>query len=439
MIPKTWQNITRHRFLVPLPASANARFSRVYSTRTSSQPHTDSLQNWDAEEPLSGYDLATNGYLPIGIADTLGFRYKAVRKIGWGVYSTVWIAEDTRATCSQSTVYSALKVLTRMATDAQDKLLELEFMQRMREQSPAHPGYPYVIHLHDHFYQKGPQGRHLCLAMEPLLQDLRSLMQCFKERSAPPYFVRLVARQIVLGLQYLHDECNMVHTDLKLGNIMMVPPGDPAAFLALTIPKLQEAETSVVTGPGGTPISRVPSRPLPYPLPDHYDMYSFDTWSGVKVKIGDVGVACWADKTSNYVDDLIQAPSVRAPEVAVGAGWGRPADVWSLGCMLYELYMGKPLFRTDVDDETVPTLHTLAVGEYPPDLIERGRRRDAFFNPDNSLKRPPGCAIPYENVIRERDAPDAALFADFLRHIFVLNPDGRATCRELLTHPWLNP
>lgn len=50
---------------------------------------------------------------------------------------------------------------------------------------------------------------------------------------------------------------------------------------------------------------------------------------------------------------------------------------------LYELYMGKPLFRTDVDDETVPTLHTLAVGEYPSDLIERGRRRDAFFNPDS--------------------------------------------------------
>lgn len=190
-------------------------------------------------------------------------------------------------------------------------------MQRMREQSPVHPGYTYVIHLHDHFYQKGPHGRHLCLAMEPLLQDLRSLMQCFKERSAPPYFVRLAARQIVLGLQYLHDECNMVHTgtiyfalltsfqiiltritDLKLGNIMMVPPGDPAAFLALTIPKLQEAETSVVTGPGGTPIPRVPSRPLPYPLPDHYDMYSFDTWSGVEVKIGDVGVGKFEPQSS---------------------------------------------------------------------------------------------------------------------------------------------
>ncbi len=53
------------------------------------------------EEPLGGYDPATNGYLPIGIGDTLGSRYKAVRKIGWGVYSTVWIAEDTRLVSTQ--------------------------------------------------------------------------------------------------------------------------------------------------------------------------------------------------------------------------------------------------------------------------------------------------------------------------------------------------
>lgn len=148
--------------------------------------------------------------------------------------------------------------------------------------------------------------------------------------------------------------------DLKLGNIMMVPPGDPSSFLTMTIPKLQEAETSVVTGPGSIAIPRVHSRPLPYPLPDHYDMYSFDAWSGVRVKIGDVGVgtfqpdshsrsgvtervvalpACWADRAADHSADLIQAPSVRAPEVAVGAGWGKPADIWSLGCMVSGVVM----------------------------------------------------------------------------------------------------
>lgn len=93
--------------------------------------------------------------------------------------------------------------------------------------------------------------------------------------------------------------------DLKLGNIMMVPPGDPAAFLALTIPKLEEAETTIVTGPGGAPIPRVHSRPLPYPLPDHYDMYSFDTWGGVEVKIGDVGVGKFKPQLSSRSESLM--------------------------------------------------------------------------------------------------------------------------------------
>lgn len=101
-----WISIPRQRFITRLPTSGRARcsvivdmrsacrFRRAFSAATSSRGSRE--ENWDAEEPLSGYDPATNGYLPVGIGDTLGSRYKTVRKIGWGVYSTVWIAEDTR-------------------------------------------------------------------------------------------------------------------------------------------------------------------------------------------------------------------------------------------------------------------------------------------------------------------------------------------------------
>lgn len=99
-----------------------------------------------------------------------------------------------------------------VATEAQSKLHELDFLQKMRIESPQHPGYAHVVHLKDHFYQDGPSGRHLCLVMDPLLEDLRVFSLRWRRRLMPLPAVRCFARQIILGLRYLHDECNIIHT-----------------------------------------------------------------------------------------------------------------------------------------------------------------------------------------------------------------------------------
>ena len=99
-----------------------------------------------------------------------------------------------------------------VATEAQGKLHELEFLQQIRNQSPHHPGHAHVIHLRDHFYHSGPHGRHLCLVTEPLFQNMSYLLPQLPHRAIPPRLLRSLARQIVLAVQYLHDECNIVHT-----------------------------------------------------------------------------------------------------------------------------------------------------------------------------------------------------------------------------------
>ncbi len=99
-----------------------------------------------------------------------------------------------------------------VATEAQSKLHELDFLGLMHAKSPQHPGYAHVVHLKDHFYQDGLAGRHLCLVMEPLLEDLRVFSLRWRHRLMPLPAVRCFARQIVLGLRYLHDECNIIHT-----------------------------------------------------------------------------------------------------------------------------------------------------------------------------------------------------------------------------------
>ncbi|KAI0367116.1 hypothetical protein BV20DRAFT_583773 [Pilatotrama ljubarskyi] len=88
-----------------------------------------------------------------------------------------------------SQAFAAAKVMSRAGTEAQEKgvLHELEFLQRISEDS-LHPGRAHVIQLRDHFHQYGADGKHLCIIMEPLLQDLRTFYRagggaCVRPRS----------------------------------------------------------------------------------------------------------------------------------------------------------------------------------------------------------------------------------------------------------------
>ncbi|KAI8971338.1 kinase-like protein [Trametes punicea] len=402
--------------------------SRVLSAPQTSSD-TRSASTWEElEELLEDYNPSVNGYCPVAVGDILGRRYSVVRKSGWGVYSTVWLVKDTRSPDS-SQAFAAAKLMTGVATEAHEK------GQLQRTGVPPTDEHElvtsrHVIQCREHFYEQSPCGNHLCVVVEPLLQDLHSFSLHWTRRLYPPPLVRLLARQIVSGIQNLHEDYNIIHTDIKPGNTMMVPPGNASLFPG-ALSGSSTPETAVGQCPNGRPVTRVRSHPIPYPMPEwRYDPNSLEPWRNVNVRF-----ACWADEGSEHFTEIIQSPPMRAPEVAVGAGWGKPADIWSLGCTLYELQLGQSLLNASIDHVSVPTLHALLFGDYPPELVQRGKHSHIFFNQD----APSACPEPFDAVVRRRSAPDPALFSDFLLLTFPLDPSKRATCAELLTHPWLNP
>jgi serine/threonine-protein kinase SRPK3 len=117
--------------------------------------------------------------------------------------------------------YSALKVVksaTRYVETARD---EIKLLSQVAAANPCHPGRPYIVSFLDSFDHRSPEDTHVCIVFEPLGETLLALIQRNKKKGVSQALVKVIAKQVLLGLQYLHDECDLVHTDIKPENIRM--------------------------------------------------------------------------------------------------------------------------------------------------------------------------------------------------------------------------
>ncbi|EED77781.1 predicted protein, partial [Postia placenta Mad-698-R] len=105
--------------------------------------------------------------------------------------------------------HSALKVVKSAGRYAETARDEIKLLSQVRDESPGHPGREHVVAFLDSFQHAGPEGVHVCIVCEPLGENLLALIERHKKAGVPPALVKLIARQILLGLEYLHDECDL--------------------------------------------------------------------------------------------------------------------------------------------------------------------------------------------------------------------------------------
>lgn len=106
----------------------------------------------------------------------------------------------------------ALKILTADSYGGQKDVFELSILRHIKTANPEHPGYKHVICLLDEFRHAGPHGDHVCLVFEIMGEDLVGLSRRYCNGKLPPNLVKQIARQILVGLDYLHRSCMVIHT-----------------------------------------------------------------------------------------------------------------------------------------------------------------------------------------------------------------------------------
>ncbi len=79
----------------------------------------------------------------------------------------------------------------------------------------------HTVQLLNSFVYNGANGQHFVMVFEILGVNLLEIMKRYDYKGIPIPLVRRMAKQILIGLDYLHRICKIIHTDLKPENVIV--------------------------------------------------------------------------------------------------------------------------------------------------------------------------------------------------------------------------
>jgi len=189
------------------------------------QHHNKSYEEEEEEEEILGsdddeqeapQDYCKGGYHPVKIGDLFHNRYHVIRKLGWGHFSTVWLCWDIT-----EKKFVALKVVKSATHYTETALDEIKLLKCVRDSDAADPLRERTVMLLDDFKISGVNGTHVCMVFEVLGHNLLKFIIRNNYQGMPLQNVKLMMKQVLEGLHYLHVKCKIIHTDIKPENVLV--------------------------------------------------------------------------------------------------------------------------------------------------------------------------------------------------------------------------
>jgi len=249
-------------------------------------------------------------------------RYDVWSTVGRGTFGTVVAAYDNKRKHDV-----ALKIIRDVERYRRSAYVECKILDQLMDHL-AHRN-SCIVEFYGNFSTTIRNQRHVCISFECLGRSVYSFLKANRYRGFQLEGVRDIIFQVMHAVGFCHS-IGLTHTDLKLENVLFVDDG-------YTKVKAQEWED--------------------YRIPNYY-----------AVKLIDFGNATYA---TDYHSRIINTRQYRAPEVLLGVGWDHQSDVWSIGCIIAELWTGNLLFQTHENIEHLALMEQILERKIPASMIDR--------------------------------------------------------------------
>ncbi|KAH9961214.1 kinase-like domain-containing protein [Russula dissimulans] len=415
-------------------------------------------------------DYQPGGYHPISIGDTFDQgRYRILHKLGFGGSSTVWLARDQREGKDRGRIATLKAMRADISSQSPGEIPELAISQTLIQSLPPSHSADFQPVDH-HFLVQGPNGSHRFLiyplAGPSILAMSDSPGRVAGSRRLRADLARKVAKQTATTLHHMHS-AGVVHGDLTTSNILFrLSPHVIGWSDAEVYARLGDPETEKVVTRDGSPPG--PHAPAMLVAPIQNDIISHASLLQESIIISDFGqsyiAAC---PPPSYEPGTML--SCQPPEARFEGRAGFEADIWTLGCVIFEIRAGFSLFESflgsdiEVLKQTVETLGRLPdpwwgafeqralwfgedgqpMSEQDQDragvllkayrtsirmkLLEIGKQDDPPPEDDGPMIENSGVRLPDEEV---------DLLAGLLQKMLKYSPEERICIQDVIRHPW---
>ncbi|XP_059496982.1 mitogen-activated protein kinase 15 [Stegostoma tigrinum] len=301
------------------------------------------------------------------VDDHINRKYQLKRRLGKGAYGIVWKAIDRQT----GEVVAVKKIFDafRNQTDAQRTFREILFLQEFGN-------HPNIIKLLNVI--RAANDKDIYLVFEYMETDLHAVIK--KGNLLKDIHIRYILYQLLKATKFIHSG-NVIHRDQKPSNILL----DADCFVKLCDFGLARCINQIQEEQGNAALTE----------------YVATRW-------------------------------YRAPEILLASPrYTKGVDMWSIGCILGEMLLGKPLFPGTSSINQIERIMSVIPAPSKEDILSINSDYGASVV-QKVLSRPRSSI---DQLLPSTTPPDAL---DLLNKLLVFNPDCRLTAEESLSHPYVN-